>query len=128
MISPRLQAIILLIGDQADVRATRAEGLRRQGYQVLTAAHVLEAEAIGQRLGLEYLDLVILDLQRSHDPQVREGYALVQRWGTQAPQLPFILISDDPMPGRLDPPVVWWLTKPLTPDTLLMAVCDSLSS
>ena len=100
MIFPRVQATILLIGDQADVWATGAEGLRRQGYQVLTAAHVSEAEAMGQRLGLAHLDLVILDLQG------REGETLVQRWGAQAPQLPFILISDDPVPGRLNLPVV----------------------
>jgi CheY-like chemotaxis protein len=128
MTSPRVQGTILLIDDQADVRATRAEGLRLHGYQVLTAAHVPEADAIGQRLGLEHLDLVILALQRTHPQQVREGYTLVQRWGAQAPQLPFMLISDDHMPDRLDPPVVWWLATPLTPDTLLMAVRDSLST
>jgi DNA-binding NtrC family response regulator len=123
-----VQPTILLIGNHAEVHATGAAGLRLQGYQVLTAAHAREAEAIGQRLGLEHLDLVILDLQWTRDPQVREGYALVQRWGTQAPQLPFILIGDDRMPGRVDPPVVWWLAKPLAPDTLLMAVRDSLCS
>jgi DNA-binding NtrC family response regulator len=128
MTSLRVQATILLIDDEADVRATRAEGLRLHGYQVLTAAHVPEADAIGQRLGLEHLALVILDLSWTDDPQVSEGYTLVQRWGAQAPQLPFILISDDRMPDRLDPPVVWWLAKPLTLDTLLMAVCDSLGT
>jgi hypothetical protein len=38
MSSPQVQGTILLIGDQDEVHATRAEGLRRQGYQVLTAA------------------------------------------------------------------------------------------
>jgi hypothetical protein len=52
----------------------------------------------------------------------------MQCWGAQAPHLPFILISDAPMPGWLDPPVVWWLVKPLTWDTLLMAVHDILGS
>jgi CheY-like chemotaxis protein len=61
MISSGLQAIILLIGDQDEVQATRAEGLRLHGYQVLTAANGSEADAIGQHLGLEHLDLVILD-------------------------------------------------------------------
>jgi DNA-binding response OmpR family regulator len=128
MIFPSDQATILLIGDPADVRATRAEGLRLQGYQVLTAAHGWKAEAIGQRFGLEPLALVILALQRAHAPAVREGYALVQRWGAQAPRLPFIVISDDHVPSRLDLPVVWWLATPLTPDTLLMAVRDILGS
>jgi CheY-like chemotaxis protein len=128
MTSPRVQAIIVLIGDQAEAQTARAEELRRQGYQVLTAAHGSEADALGQRLGLAHLDLVILDLSRTDDAQVREGYLRMQRWATQNPRLPFILISDDPMPGSLDPPVVWWLANPLTLDILLMAVCDILGS
>jgi CheY-like chemotaxis protein len=126
MSSPRVPGTILLIGAPAEVQATRAEALRRQGYQVLTAAHGREAEAIGQRLGLQSLDLVILDLSWTDDPQVCEGYTLVQRWGADALHLPFILIGDDRLPSWFDPPVVWWLATPLAPDTLLMAVRDSL--
>ena len=114
---------MLLIGDQDAVHATRADGLRLHGYQVLTAATGVAAEALGQQRGLDALALVILVLS-----QVREGKTLVQRWGGQAPQLPFLLISDDPMPDRSDPPVVWWLVKPLAGDTLLMAVYDILGS
>jgi len=126
MSSPWLHGTILLIGNQDAVHATRAEALRRQGYQVLTATHGLEVEALGQRLGLTALDLVILDLSGTDDPQVGEGYTLVQRWGADAPQLPFILIGDDRLPSWFDPPVVWWLATPLALDTLLMAVRDSL--
>jgi DNA-binding response OmpR family regulator len=115
-------ATILMVEDDAGMRAFLAEVLRRHGYEVLTAADVPEAEALGQRLGLESLDLVILDLQ------VREGDTLGQRWGAQAPHLPFILISDERLSGRLEPPVVWWLAKPLTADALLMAVRDSLGA
>jgi DNA-binding NtrC family response regulator len=113
---------ILIVEDDAGVRAFLAEVLRRQGYEVLTAAAVPGAEALGQGLGLEALDLVILDLQ------VRGGDTLGQRWGTQAPHLPFILIGDERLADRLEPPVVWWLAKPVTADTLLVAVRDSLSS
>jgi DNA-binding NtrC family response regulator len=109
MSSPRVHGTILLIGDQDAVHATRAEALRRQGYQVLTAAHGLEVEALGQRLGLTSLDLVLLDLS----------------WA-DAPHLPVILIGDDRMPSWFDPPVVWWLATPLALDTLLMAVRDIL--
>jgi DNA-binding NtrC family response regulator len=119
MMSPRVQATLLLIGDQA---ALHAEGLRLQGYQVVTAAHVLEAEALGPRLGLAHLDLVILDFQ------VAEADTLVQGWGARAPTLPFILVSNSRMPGWLDPPVVWWLVTPLTLDTLVMVVRDVLGS
>jgi DNA-binding NtrC family response regulator len=115
-------ATILMVADDAGMRAFLAEVLRRHGDQVLTAADVPEAEALGQRLGLESLDLVILDLQ------VREGDTLGPRWGGQAPHLPFILIRDERLSGRLEPPVVWWLAKPLTADTLLVAVRDSLGA
>jgi DNA-binding NtrC family response regulator len=126
MTPSRLQATILLVADQIDVRAALAEVLRLQGYQVLTAASVPETEAIGQRFGLEYLSLVIIDLRPIHDRWGREGYDLVQRWGIQAPHLPFILISCNLLPDKLDPPVVWWLAKPLAPEILLAAVRDTL--
>ena len=73
MSSPGVPGTILLIGAPAEVQATRAEALRRQGYQVLTAAHGREAEAIGQRLGLQSLDLVILDLSWTDDPRSVRG-------------------------------------------------------
>ena len=116
------QATVLIVEDDAGMRQFLEDVLRLRGYQVLTATDVPEAEATGQRLGLEHLDLVILGLQ------VHEGDTLGQRWGAQAPHLPFILISDDRISGRLDPPMVWWLAKPLTPDTSLTAVRDSLGS
>jgi DNA-binding response OmpR family regulator len=109
-------------GDDVGRRTFLAEALRRQGYQVFTAAAVPEAEAPGQRLGLEALDLVILDLQ------VREGDTLGPCWGAHAPHLPVMLISDDPRPGRLEPPVVWWLAKPRTADILLTVMRDSLGA
>ena len=124
----RVQTTILLIGTYAEGHAIGAAGLRRPGYQVLTAANGPEANALGQRLGLEHLDLVILDLPDTHPSQMREGYTLLQRWGAQAPHLPFMLISDGPLPVRLEPPVVWWLAKPLTLDTLLVVVRDILGS
>jgi hypothetical protein len=73
---------ILVVADDAGVRAFLAEGLRREGCQVLTAADVPAAEALGQRLGLESLDLVILDRQ------VREGGTLGRRWGAARAPLP----------------------------------------
>ena len=39
-----------------------------------------------------------------------------------------MLISDGPLPVQFDPPVVWWLVKPLTLDTLLAVVRDILDS
>jgi hypothetical protein len=83
---------------------------------------VREAEAVGQHLGLEHIDLAI------HDLQVCEGNTLMQRWEACDPHLPFILISDGCMPGRLDPPVAWWLATPLMLDSLFVVVRDVLGS
>jgi DNA-binding response OmpR family regulator len=115
-------ATVLSVADDPGVRAFLADVLRRHGAGVLTAADLPEAEAIGRRLGFEALDLVILDLQ------VCEADTLGQRWGAHAPHLPFILLSDERLAGRVDPPVVWWLAKPLTVDTLLVAVRECLGS
>jgi hypothetical protein len=48
--------------------------------------------------------------------------------GPHAPHLLCMLIGDERLSGRLEPPVVWWLAKPLTPDTSLTAVRDSLGA
>jgi hypothetical protein len=87
--SRRVQSTILLIGPSAEGHATGAAVLRLQGYEVLTAANGPEAEVLGQRLGLEHLDLVIRPPRHT------------------SPHLPFILVSDGALPVRLDPPVVW---------------------
>jgi DNA-binding NtrC family response regulator len=128
MAALRLQHTILFIGDQVGVQAELSTSLRRHGYQVLTAATRREAEAIGRGHGLAHLDLVIMTLPSSPYTQAHKMEALVQRWGAQALHLPFIVISPAPMPTRLAPPVVWWLATPVTSDTLLIAVRDTLGS
>jgi hypothetical protein len=91
--------------------------LRRYGYHVLLAATVREAEALVAILGLASLDLIITTVQPGCQDQT--GVRCVA-------YVPWILIGDGPTPDGLAPPVVWWLATPLTPETLLAAVRDTL--
>jgi hypothetical protein len=93
------------------------DALRRQGYYVLRAATVREAEVLVALRGRASLDLVITTVQPRLQDQTGEMCV--------AP-VPCLLISDAPPPARLAPPVVWWLATPLTPETLLAAVRDTL--
>jgi DNA-binding NarL/FixJ family response regulator len=115
-------ATILMVEDDAGVRETLVEILRPQGYLVRTAATVAEAEAALRQLGAEGIQLVIADIQLTHNARAREGYGLYQRWTAIYPRLPFLLMSGDPRYQDL-PAVragaVRWLTKPFSPAALL---------
>jgi DNA-binding response OmpR family regulator len=120
---------ILIVEDEAGMRALLEDVLRRQGYQVLTATTVPDAEAARQRLGPGSLDLVIANIRLTAGPEAREGYTLALRWRAWYPGLPFLLISGDP--STADPPAirtgaVRWLAKPFTPGELLEAVQAAL--
>jgi hypothetical protein len=92
------------------------DALRRQGYHVLLAATVREAEGLVPLLGLASLDLIITTVQ----PRLQDPCEL------GVSHVPCILLSAAPPPDRLAPPVVWWLATPLTPETLLAAIRDTL--
>jgi DNA-binding NtrC family response regulator len=122
-------ATVLMVEDDADVRAFLADALRLHGYQALPVGTVPEAEAARQRSGPGGVDLVITDVHLTPDPAAREGYALAQRWRAQEPTLPVILISGDPSLQAL-PEVqagaMRFLAKPLTLAAVLQAVRQAL--
>jgi hypothetical protein len=91
--------------------------LRRYGYHVVFAATVCEAEVLMAILGLASFDLIITTVQPGRQDQT--GARCVAH-------VPWILIGDGPTPDGLAPPVVWWLATPLTPETLLAAIRDTL--
>jgi DNA-binding response OmpR family regulator len=107
------------------MRALLEDILRLQGYGVLTATTVQEAEAARQRFSPGSIALVIANIRLTAVPEAREGYALYQHWRTQHPGLPFLLLSGDPSTADL-PDIragaVRWLAKPFTPGELLDAV------
>jgi DNA-binding NtrC family response regulator len=125
----RSQATVLIIDDEEAVRETLVEVLSIYGYRVITAASVGEAEEAKQRLGLEGIHLLITDIHLMPGRQVRAGYAIAQRWRTQRPGLPIILISGDP--SNQDLPEVRdgslrFLLKPFRIEAFLAAVREAL--
>jgi two-component system, response regulator FlrC len=115
-------ATILIVEDDAGVREALVEILRPEGYGILTAATVQEAEEIKQQVTPGGIDVVIANIHLTADPEAREGYTLWQRWTALVPQLRFILISGDP--GNQDLPAiragaVRWLSKPFSPAEVL---------
>ena len=124
-------ATVLIIDDLESLRDALAEILRDEGYQVLTAASVSEAEAIRERLGPTGLDLVITNLRLTRHPHAREGADLIRRWHALAPDLPFILMSADVRPHETaDLPLkgVWYLSKPFTAEVLCHTVQEAIRS
>jgi CheY-like chemotaxis protein len=125
----RTQATVLVIDDEEPVRETLVELLSIHGYRVITAASVAEAEEAMQRLGVEGIHLVITDIHLTPGRQVRAGYALAQRWRTQHPGLPIILMSGDSSNAEL-PEVrdgsLRFLPKPFQMETFLEVVREAL--
>jgi DNA-binding NtrC family response regulator len=111
------------------VRETLVEVLSLQGYRVITAASVEQAEEAKTRLGVDGIQLVITDVHLSPAGQARAGYALAQSWRATQPELPIILISGDPTSEDL-PEVrdgsLRFLLKPFPMETLLDAVRGAL--
>jgi DNA-binding NtrC family response regulator len=64
---------VLLIEDLETLREAVAELLGLEGYQVLTASNVAEAEAVRERLGFRGLGVVITNLRLTRNPNAREG-------------------------------------------------------
>jgi CheY-like chemotaxis protein len=123
------QATVLVVDDEEPVRETLVEVLSIHGYHVNTAASVGDAEEVKQQLGIEGIDLVITDIHLMPGRQVRAGYALAQRWRTQYPGVPVILISGDS--SNQDLPEVRegslrFLLKPFQMETFLGVVREAL--
>jgi DNA-binding NtrC family response regulator len=111
------------------VRETLVEVLSIHGYHVITAASVGEAEEAKERLGAEGIHLVITDIHLTPGRQVRAGYMLAQRWRTEHPDVPVILISGDA--SNQDLPEVRdgslrFLLKPFQMETFLGIVREAL--
>jgi DNA-binding NtrC family response regulator len=123
-------ATVLIIEDLEDVRDVLAEVLSFEGYRVLTASCVPEAEAVRERVGLAALGVVITNLRLTRHPHAREGADLIQHWHAVEPRLPFILMSGDLRPhdmADLPSEVVWYLPKPFATEVFLDTVQEALT-
>ena len=111
------------------MRETLVEVLNMQGYSVIAAASVEQAEATKTQLSVGGIQLLITDVNLMPAAQARAGYAMAQRWRAMHPELPIILISGDPSNENL-PEVrdgsLGFLLKPFRMDALLEAVRAAL--
>ena len=111
------------------MREALVEILRPDGYRVLTAATVQEAEEAQQRVAPGGIDVVLANIHLTADRQAREGYALWQRWTALDPHPCFILMSGDTSSRDL-PAIragaVRRLAKPSSPAEVLETVRDAL--
>jgi DNA-binding NtrC family response regulator len=109
------QRCILIVEDDEGVRDLLAVALQAHGYAVATAATVQEAEVAMQQRGPTAIGVVISDINLTSEREVREGYALYQRWTTAHPHLAYLLTSGDrtntALPAIRDG-VVAFLAKP----------------
>jgi CheY-like chemotaxis protein len=122
-------ATVLIVEDNAGVREALVEILRPEGYRVLTAATVPEAEEARRQVTPGDIDVVIANIHLTADREACEGYTLWQGWTALDPQPRFILISGDLR--SLDLPAiragtVQCLTKPFSPAELLETIRDAL--
>jgi two-component system KDP operon response regulator KdpE len=114
-----------VVEDDEMLRELLEKALTIEGYQVLTAASVLEAEMVKQYQSAAGLGLVISDIHLTTASRAWEGYELYQRWTAVEPALPFLLISGDPR-SRALPAIqtgaVPFLAKPFSVHTFLLTV------
>jgi DNA-binding NtrC family response regulator len=122
-------ATVLVVDDLEDLRAMLRDVLGFYGYAVVTAASVLEAEAIRQCLGWGGLDLVMTDFRLTLRADARQGVELIQRWQAVRPQLPCIVMGGDLRREdvlALSLRRVWCLTKPFEMAALLATIQKAL--
>jgi DNA-binding NtrC family response regulator len=118
-------AVLVIIDDDDNIRDFLEDTLSFQGYRVVTASTVQEAEDLRQHLGLRHFGLVICDVHLTDDPGIHEGYGLYQGWIKACPALPFIFLSGD-LAAKDLPAVragqVLFLAKPFAVGELLRTV------
>jgi CheY-like chemotaxis protein len=117
---------ILLVEDEDSLRAVTERILVRAGYRVLTAADGPAAITVASHH--DRIDLLLTDVVMPHMP----GTELAQHLSALRPGLPVVYLSGYAEPilnARSElPPDVTLLTKPVTEQTLLLVVGDTLDA
>ncbi|MGC4053526.1 MAG: ATP-binding protein [Paludibaculum sp.] len=121
------QATILLVEDDAAVRAMTARILSSNGYRVLEAAGGAEALATLERLN-HLPDLLLSDIMMPG----MSGYELAERVAASMPNLRILFVSgypgaaaEKPTPIQINTPT---LRKPFTSAALLAAVREAIGA
>jgi two-component system, cell cycle sensor histidine kinase and response regulator CckA len=115
---------ILLVEDEASVRAVARRVLERWGYTVLEARNGEEALAAAERHGNE-IDLVVSDIVM---PEMG-GAELVDRLRERLPQVPIILMSgysEEELAVGVRHKATGFLEKPFSPEALTRKIREVL--
>lgn len=118
--------VILLVEDDKDILDFNANLLTQNGYHVLTATRVAQAEAI---LAKELPDLIITDLMMPD----RDGMELVKsvRASASTNHIPIVVLSARRTAairvGTIDQGAQVYLPKPFMPDELLSTIKSQLA-
>ena len=119
MSAKRTEATVLVVDDEADVRAFERRVLEGVGYGVLEATN--GADAIDRMAGAARVDLVVADLQM---PEV-SGAEMVRRIRLTRPDMPVLYVTGR-IDGLMDDRSLWegeaFLEKPFTVAGLREAV------
>ena len=113
------RATVLVVDDEAWVRAYVKTVLQRDGKQVLEAVDGVDALALLQRLN-GAVDVLVTDVTM---PRMT-GTELVKAIKTDHPDLPVVYISGEPLKRELHDPLrrVVFLQKPFLPTKLIKTV------
>lgn len=118
------QRNVLVVDDDAPVRAMLARLLRSRGYEVLQAANAVEARKTVER---QQPDLVISDIVMPGESGIELRRALLRAW----PHLPVILVSgysaEAPAEFAARTPCTHFLQKPFAAEELLELVGVTLA-
>jgi CheY-like chemotaxis protein len=107
---------VLVVEDDAAVRAYLVTVLEHAGYRVIAAGSGEEALGL---LGSQPAQLALLDLALPG----MDGFALAARLPGD---VPVIMVTGDPETARARDPHVRVMAKPVAPDELEQAVAESL--
>ncbi|HEY2731152.1 MAG TPA: ATP-binding protein [Polyangia bacterium] len=118
---------VLLVEDEGQLRVLARDILRSAGYQVLEAPNAAEAIKASQRHAGP-IHLLVTDVVMPHIG----GQELARRLGAERPRMRILYMSgytDDGIvqDGTVDPNVAF-LPKPITPDTLIGKVRETLDA
>lgn len=119
-----LAGTILVVDDDDPVRVMLARLLRTQGYNVLQAAHAIEAR---KQMESKRPDLVISDIVMPGESGIELRRSIAERW----PELPVILISgysaEGPAEFAARTPNTTFVQKPFAADQFLALVEQTLA-
>ncbi len=116
---------VLLVDDEANIRWTMAEFLKREGYDALTAS---DFESALECFHQHRLDAAVIDIILPR----RSGIELLKELHHHAPQLPVIMITGEPnisqMPEIVRAGAYDFISKPVSKDVLVQAVSRAVDN